>query len=57
MTVADDGRGLPDPFVAGVGVSAIRERASEVGGTVEWLTNPDGGVTVATDIPLDRATP
>ncbi len=57
LTIADDGRGLPEPLIAGVGVSAIRERASEVGGTVDWVTNSDGGVTVATDIPLDRTTP
>ena len=55
MTVADDGRGLPDPLVAGVGVSGIRERASEIGGTTEWLTNADGGVTVVTDVPLERS--
>jgi two-component system, NarL family, sensor kinase len=57
MTVADDGRGLPTPLVAGVGVSGIRERASEIGGTAEWLTNTDGGVTVVTDVPLERAAP
>ncbi len=53
MSVSDDGRGLPEPFVAGVGVSAIRERAAEVGGTAEWQANPGGGVTVTTTVPLE----
>ena len=55
MTVTDDGRGLPDPLVAGVGVSGIRERASEIGGTVDWVTGADGGTTVVTDVPLERS--
>ena len=53
MSVTDDGRGLPEPFVAGVGVSAIRERAAEVGGTAEWQANAGGGVTVTTTVPLE----
>jgi two-component system, NarL family, sensor kinase len=50
MCICDDGRGLPEPLVEGVGVSAIRERAAELGGTVE-LTN-SGGTTITTVIPL-----
>jgi signal transduction histidine kinase len=37
-------------LVEGVGLSAMRERAAELGGTVE-LTN-DGGATITTVIPL-----
>ena len=50
MSVTDDGRGLPEPLIDGVGVAAIRERAAELGGTVE-LTS-DGGTTVTTVVPL-----
>jgi two-component system, NarL family, sensor kinase len=50
MTICDDGRGLPDPLVDGVGVSAIRERAAELGGTVELTSN--GGTTITTVVPL-----
>ncbi len=50
MMITDDGRGLPEPLVEGVGVAAIRERAAELGGTVE-LTS-DGGTTIATVVPL-----
>jgi two-component system, NarL family, sensor kinase len=50
MRISDNGRGLPEPLVDGVGVSAIRERAAELGGTVE-LTS-DGGTTITTVMPL-----
>jgi signal transduction histidine kinase len=50
MIIKDDGRGLPDPLIEGVGLAAIRERAAELGGTVEMTT--DGGTTVTTLVPL-----
>jgi two-component system NarL family sensor kinase len=50
LRITDDGRGLPQPLVDGVGVSAIRERAAELGGTVE-LTG-DAGTTVTAVVPL-----
>lgn len=52
MNVTDDGRGLPDPFVAGVGVTAIRERAAEIGGKAEWFPSPTGGVRLVATVPL-----
>jgi signal transduction histidine kinase len=51
MSVADDGRGLPEPLVDGVGLSAIRERAAELGGAVEF-TSSNGGTLVTTVVPL-----
>lgn len=53
VTIADDGRGLPEPLVAGVGVAAMRERAAELGGSVRFGPNLDGGTTVTTVVPLD----
>jgi two-component system, NarL family, sensor kinase len=50
MLVSDDGRGLPEPLIAGVGVSAMRERAAELGGTLEWST--EDGTAITTVIPL-----
>jgi signal transduction histidine kinase len=50
MRISDDGRGLPEPLVGGVGVSAMRERAAELGGIVELTT--DRGTTVTTVVPL-----
>lgn len=56
MCIADDGRGLPEPLVDGVGLSAIRERAAELGGTVGLTSNR--GTTITTVVPLrSSATP
>jgi two-component system NarL family sensor kinase len=50
MRISDDGRGLPEPLVGGVGIAAMRERAAELGGTVE-LASRDG-TTITTVVPL-----
>jgi two-component system, NarL family, sensor kinase len=56
MRIRDDGRGLPEPLIGGVGVSAMRERAAELGGIVEL--SRDRGTTVTTVVPLrSSATP
>jgi signal transduction histidine kinase len=50
LRITDDGRGLPGHLVEGVGIEAMRERAAELGGTVEVTSQ--GGTTVTTVIPL-----
>jgi two-component system NarL family sensor kinase len=50
MCIADDGRGLPEQLVDGVGLSAIRERAAELGGTVD--ISSDHGAVITTVMPL-----
>jgi signal transduction histidine kinase len=50
LRVTDDGRGWPEPLVEGVGIAAIRERAAELGGTVELSS--DSGTTITTVVPL-----
>jgi signal transduction histidine kinase len=52
VEVADDGRGIDAGAVPGVGSSSMRERAAEVGGTLEIDTAPGGGTTVRTRLPL-----
>jgi signal transduction histidine kinase len=52
MSVDDDGRGLPETLLDGVGVSAMRERAAELGGSVDVRMAASGGTTVNTVIPL-----
>jgi two-component system NarL family sensor kinase len=52
MDISDDGRGLPERLVDGVGVSAMRERAAELGGSVNLANNDDRGTTVTTIVPL-----
>jgi signal transduction histidine kinase len=45
LDVRDDGVGIPADAVGGVGLRSLRERAAELGGTVE-IARPDGGGTV-----------
>jgi two-component system, NarL family, sensor kinase len=51
VEVADDGRGMPDGWSPGVGVSSIRERAAELGGTCVVGPAPGGGTLVLARLP------
>ncbi len=53
IEITDDGSGLPDAYRAGVGITSMRERATELGGrcTIE-PANPRGTVVRAM-IPLE----
>lgn len=51
VLIVRDRGGVPGPWVPGVGVSSMRERTSEVGGTIE-LTNTPHDSTVAARLPL-----
>ncbi|WP_375500785.1 GAF domain-containing sensor histidine kinase [uncultured Jatrophihabitans sp.] len=50
LRVSDDGHGLPAPLIEGVGISAIRERAGELGGMVQLTSG--AGTTITTVMPL-----
>jgi signal transduction histidine kinase len=52
VEVTDDGVGLPMTPRAGVGLTAMRERAAELGGTCAITPGPDGGTTVHARIPF-----
>jgi signal transduction histidine kinase len=52
LNVTDDGRGVPQPYRAGVGLTSMRERAAEVGGTCHIVSPPGGGTQVSARIPL-----
>lgn len=52
VRVHDDGRGVDPQARAGVGSSAMRERAEEQGGRVDVHSAPDGGTTVEALLPL-----
>lgn len=54
LEVTDNGLGLPPDFRAGVGVSAMRERAAELGGQLELGPNHSvkGGTRVRLNIPV-----
>lgn len=56
LSVADSGRGLPDPIPAGVGTTAMRERAELIGGRLEIVRRAAGGTAVHLSVPV-KATP
>lgn len=55
VTVTDDGVGAA-PWVPGVGLTAMRERADEVGGRLEAGPGPGGGGRVRAWLPLPAGT-
>ena len=52
IEVADDGRGLPDDLVPGVGLGSMHQRAAELGGTCVVRGEPGTGTTVEATIPV-----
>jgi two-component system, NarL family, sensor kinase len=53
LTVTDDGSGLPDGGPrAGVGITAMTERAEEIGGTCVVMPGAEGGTAVVAELPL-----
>jgi signal transduction histidine kinase len=52
VEITDNGVGMPKNRVAGVGLSSMRERAEELGGTLEVDTRPEGGTRVLARLPL-----
>src|SRR5690242_7559597 len=54
VEIIDDGQGLPNGWHAGVGISAMRERAFESGGTIEIRPNSGRGTRVIVRFPLSK---
>jgi signal transduction histidine kinase len=52
VEVQDDGSGLPRNVHAGVGINAMRERATELGGSCTVETLATGGTRVLAGLPL-----
>jgi len=52
LEIADDGVGMPEGRRAGVGLSSMRERAEELGGTCGVKPAPTGGTRVLARLPL-----
>ena len=57
VEVEDDGRGVPRDARAGVGLTSMRERAAELGGTLEIAGGAVGGTRVRAWLPLAEADP
>ncbi|HET8628616.1 MAG TPA: sensor histidine kinase [Thermomicrobiales bacterium] len=52
VAIADDGVGIAAGRRAGVGLTSMRERAEELGGTCAFEANPGGGTRVIARLPL-----
>ncbi len=54
LKIRDDGDGLPDNYQPGVGLSSMRERAIEVGGSFEIQSTPEHGTVLTVRLPLTK---
>ena len=54
LEIVDDGVGIPAERSAGVGLSSMRERASELGGSCVVEAAPKGGTRVLVRLPLPK---
>jgi len=52
LDIADDGLGLPHEAQAGMGLTSMRERADELGGTCVIENRPGGGMRVYAELPI-----
>ena len=57
LKIVDDGVGIPAERSAGVGLSSMRERASELGGSCVVEAAPEGGTRVLVRLPLPKESP
>ena len=55
LEVDDDGTGLPSDTRLGVGLTSMRERAGELGGTCQIAARPEGGTRVSAWLPCTPA--
>jgi signal transduction histidine kinase len=53
IEVTDNGVGLPERPQVGVGLSSMRERAAELGGTCEITSTPPSGTRVFARLPIE----
>ena len=53
LEITDDGRGLRDGWSPGVGVSSMRERAAELGGSCSIRSRRDGGTVLHAKLPVE----
>jgi signal transduction histidine kinase len=57
LVVRDDGDGLPHLLRAGIGMSSMRERATELGGTCSIANAEGGGTVVHARLPVHEEVP
>ena len=54
LDITDDGSGLPEHSMAGVGMTSMRERAAELGGVCKIISGPTQGTRVWVRLPLSK---
>jgi signal transduction histidine kinase len=52
LSIVDDGIGLPETIVSGVGMQSMRERVSELGGRFSIHADPEKGTEVLVSFPI-----
>ena len=52
LVITDDGMGLPAHYLAGVGLTSMRERVAEMGGFFRIASTPGAGVRIEASLPL-----
>jgi signal transduction histidine kinase len=57
VQVSDDGVGLHQPHHDGIGMSSMRERAAELGGSFRVDTHPGRGATISANLPVPARVP
>lgn len=55
LEISDDGAGIPAKYHAGLGLSAMQERAEELGGTFRIKRGLDKGTRLMIVLPLEKA--
>jgi signal transduction histidine kinase len=52
LSVVDDGVGLGQPYVSGIGITSMRSRVQALGGVFDLGAAPDGGTLLQARIPV-----
>lgn len=52
LAVADDGVGIAQPYVSGIGITSMRSRVQALGGTFEITPRPGGGTILSARVPV-----
>jgi len=53
LSVVDDGVGLGQPYVSGIGITSMRSRVQALGGTFDLSAAPGGGTLLQARIPVE----
>jgi signal transduction histidine kinase len=55
LEVVDNGIGLEEPYISGVGITSMRRRVESLGGNFTIARQPDRGTRLTATIPLHLA--